>query len=382
MKATKKNNKRSTGSSRTRDLPAFGITPLLHPDKIEIRILSRCAHLFEPDNFAEIRSIMENELHVKWRGPRQPKNLSKWNWSAWNEDFRVTVIGTTAHLEDRTTWLSSPFPSSEDLSDEFRWWLYIGLIRVTSKTNDPALYMKYLSKFFELTERIGIYDVPRIIEIAADVPNNPIARKLAMCVRLKREDPLELRHFRVGYGKRVFEGPSRDGLGEYSNFRRFPGNDVWSEHRKGKRSGGRLQLKVYESAHVRPETDDIRIELALGPNRLRELLKSPTLAALKQDDSYPYLERPYAAKLKSPTFELLALIEPLFLQNILVQELDKQKIRKKFPILQYQRLNNLSIRGQRFKAISMGLTPAEFESCIVRGQFPPTTTLYPDHYEL
>lgn len=382
MKAsTKKNKKRTISSSRKYLLPPFDITPVLHPDKIEMRILHTSAYLLDPAGFAEIRSIIGNELHIKWRPPTQPESLSKWTWSASNDDFRITFIGTTAHLENRRAWLTQPFPSSDDLSDRLRWWSYIGLIRLTSKTNDPVLYLKYISRVFEVIERIGVHEVPREIEIAADVPNNPIGRNLALCVRLKREDPLDLRHFRVGYGNRVFEGPSPDGLREYSNFKRFPGNDVFSEHRKGKRSGGRLQLKVYESKHIRPGTDDLRIELSLGPQRLRELLKSSTLDALKLNESYPFPHRSYPVKAVSPTLELLAFIDFLFFHNILVQDLDEQKIRTKYTILRYQPLNKLSTRGKRFKAISMGLTPAQFETCTLRGRFPQSNVLYPDQYK-
>lgn len=382
MKSTKKKNRKPSASSRqSRRISPFEVIPLLHPDKIEIRILHTSAYLFDPDRFAEIRSIMEKELHVKWRRPTQPESLSKWTWPAVNDDVRITFIGTTAHLEDRTAWLSKPFPSSEDLSDELLWWSYIGLIRLTSKTNDPVLYLKYVSKFLELIERIGIYEVPRIIEIAADVPNDREGRRLAMSVRLKRENPLELRHFRIGYDNRVFEGPSADGLREYTNFRKFPGNDVWSEHRNGKRGSGRLQLKVYPSEQVRPGTDDIRIEMALGPRRLRELLKSPTLAALQeQDDSY-VPGRSYVVKSVSPTLHLLGFIEYLFLENILVEDLDEENLRRKYTVLRYQHLNNLSIRGKRFRAVSMGLTPAQFESCTARGQFPQVKALYPDQYQ-
>lgn len=372
MKATKKNKKRSTGSSRKYLLPPFDVTPVLHPDKIEMRIVHTSAHLLDRKGFAEVRSMLENELHVNWRRPTQPESLSKWTWSASNDDFRITFIGTTAHLEDRTAWLSKPFPSSDDLSDRLRWWSYIGLIRLTSKTHDPVLYLQYLSKVFQVIERIGIHEVPREIEIAADVPNNPEGRRLALCVRPKRDNPLDIAHFRIGYGNKVFEGPSRDGMNEYSNFATFPGNDVFSKKRKNNdnKVGGRLQLKVYESKYVRPGTDELRIELALGPTRLRELLKSPTLEALKLNESYPFPKRSYPAKAASPTLELLAFIDFFFLENILVQDLDEQKIRRKYPVLRYQQLNNLSIRGKRFKAISMGLTPSQFESCTVRGRFP------------
>jgi hypothetical protein len=382
MKAShnRKNTKRSARSWRKLLLPPFEVTPILHPDKIEMRILHSCAHLLDPKGFAEVRSIMEKELHVKWRRPTQPESLSKWTWSASNADIRISFIGTTAHLEDRTAWLSKPFPSSDDLSDRLRWWSYIGLIRLTCKTNDPVVYMKSLSKVFELIERIGIHEVPREIEIAADVPNNPTGRRLAMCVRTKRDNPLDIAHFRIGYGNRVFVGPSRDGMNEYSNFATFPGNDVFSKKRKNNdnKVGGRLQLKVYESKYVRPGTDDIRIELALGPQRLRELLKSSTLEALKLNESYPFPHRDYPVKAVSPTLELMAFTDFFFLENILVQDLNEQKIRRKYSVLRYQQLNNLSIRGKRFKALSMGLTPSQFESCTVRGRFPIPNVLFPD----
>lgn len=384
MKAShnKKNTKKCARSTRACKVPPFEVTPVLHPDKIEMRILHTSAHLLDPKGFAEVRSIMEKELHVKWRRPTQPESLSKWTWPAVNDDVRISFIGTTAHLKDRRTWLSQPFPSSEDLSDQLCWWKYIGLMRITSKTHDPVLYLHYLSKVFQLIERIGIREVPREIEIAADVPNNPDGRRLARCVRPKRDNPLDLAHFRIGYGNKVFEGPSRDGMNEYSNFATFPGNDVFSKERKNNdnKVGGRLQLKVYESKYVRPGTDEIRIELALGPTRLRELLKSPTLEALKLNESYPFPKRSCPAKAASPTLELLAFADFFFLENILVQDLDEQKIRRKYPILRYQRLNNLSIRGKRFKALSMGLTPAQFESCTVRGRFPIPNVLFPDQF--
>lgn len=384
MKASIKKNTRTGANPRqSRKLSPFDTVPVLHADKIEMRILHTSAYLLDPGGFAEIRSMLESELHVKWRPPTQPESLSKWTWVASNEDFRITFIGTTAHLEDRRAWLSKPFPSSDDLSDRLRWWSYIGLIRLTSKTHDSVLYLKHVSKFFELIERLGIYEVPREIEIAADVPNNPTGRRLAMCVRPKRDNPLDLAHFRIGYGNSVFEGPSRDGMNEYCNFATFPGNDVFSQKRKknNNKIGGRLQLKVYPSRHVRPGTDDIRIELALGPRRLREIMKSPNLVALKQSDSYPFLQRSYPVKAISPTLELLAFIDNFFCDNILVQDLDEQKIRRKYPVLRYQPLNKLSIRGKRFKAISMGLTPAQFETCTVRGRFPQSNVLYPDQYK-
>jgi hypothetical protein len=385
MKAShnKKNTKKGARSTRACKLQPFEVTSVLHPDKIEMRILHTSAHLLDPRGFAEVRSIMEKELHVKWRRPTQSGSLSKWTWSASNADFRITLIGTSAHLDDRKAWLSQPFPSSEDLSDRLRWWSYIGLIRLTSKTHDPVVYLQYLSKVFELIERIGIREVPREIEIAADVPNNREGRRLAMCVRPKRDNPLDIAHFRIGYGNKVFEGPSRDGMNEYCNFATFPGNDVFSKERKADNNkvGGRLQLKVYESKRIRPGTDDIRIELSLGPQRLRELLKSSTLEALKLNESYPFPHRDYPVKVVSPTLELLAFIDFLFFEKILVQDLDEQKIRRKYPVLRYQQLNNLSIRGKRFKAISMGLTPSQFESCTVRGRFPIPNLLFPDQFK-
>jgi len=194
---------------------------------------------------------------------------------------------------------------------------------------------------------------------------------------------MDLAHFRIGCGNRVFNGPSRDGMNEYCNFATFPGNDLFSRERKSNdnKIGGRLQLKVYESKHVRPGTDDIRIELSLGPRRLRELLKSPTLAALKLNESYPFPQRSYQVKAISPTLELLAFTDYFFLQNVLVQDLDEQKIRRKHPILRSQHLNKLSIRGQRFKSLSMGLTPAQFESCTRRGRFPIPNVLLPDQFK-
>jgi len=340
----------------------------LHPHKIEIRLLWRSAYLLDPEGFARIRSSIENELHVKWRRPTQPESLSKWNWFASNDDFRIKFIGTTAHLEDRAGWLSKPFPSSEDLSNQLRWWWYIGTIRLTSITHDPALYLTYVSRCFELIERIGIYETPGEIEIAADVPNNPEGRKLAMCARLKRDSACDMAHFRVGHDNRPFEGPSRDGLAEYSNYCSYPSDD-------------RLQLCVYPSKYIRPGTDDIRIELRIGPRKLREILKSPALCGLMESTAYPIPDRIYDFKTISPTLNLLAFIEYFFLQNVIVQDLDEEKLRKKFPILRYRQLSSFSVRGKRFMAFSSGLTPRQLESCTVRGHFPPMQVLYPSQYD-
>src|SRR5271157_4207243 len=93
MRAIKKNNKRRLGSSRTRKVPAFDITPVLHVDKIELRILPMSSYLFDPNGFARIRSMIEEELDVHWRQPSQPKSLSTWTWSAWNNDFGWTCTG-------------------------------------------------------------------------------------------------------------------------------------------------------------------------------------------------------------------------------------------------------------------------------------------------
>ncbi len=370
MKASfkQKNRKTTRSCRRTRRFPPFDITPVLHPHKIEIRILWRSAYLLDPEGFAGIRSMMENEMQVKWRRPTQPESLSKWNWFASNDDFRITFIGTTAHLEDRTAWLSKPFPSSEDLSNQLRWWWYIGAIRLTSKTHDPALYLMYVSRFFELIERAGIYETPGEIEIACDVPNNPEGRRLAMCARLKRDSACDLVHFRAGHDNRAFEGPSRDGLAEYSNFWTYPADD-------------RLQLCVYPSKYVRAGTDEIRIELRIGPRKLREILRSTTLLRLMESTAYPLPDRSYGFKTISPTLNILSFIEYYFRQNVIVQDIDEEKLRQKFPLLRHRKLSSFSVRGKRFTAFSSGLTPRQLESCTIRGHFPPMQVLYPTQYE-
>jgi hypothetical protein len=368
--STKKNTRTGPNPRQSRTLPPFHIVPVLHPDKIEMRILPRSAHLFDPDGFSEIRAMMKNELHLKWRRPTQPKSLSTWTWSAWNDDFAVTFVGRTSHLKDKRSWLCKPFPSSWNLYYNLRWLPDIGLVRLSPQKNDPVLYLTYISRFFELIERIGVHEVPSEIEIACDVPNNLEGRRLAMCARLKRDSSLDLAHFRVGHGNKPFEGPSRNGLAEYSNFRIYPTDD-----------GGRLQLSVYESKYVRPGTDEIRIELRIGPRKLREILKSHTIHRLMESTVYPLPHRSYELKTVSPTLNLLSFIEFFFTDNVIVQDLNNEKLRSKFPLLKCQILSLYSVRGKRFKAISLGLTPSQLESCTSRGQFPTMQVLHPDQFQ-
>ena len=347
VKSSYEKHKRRGRSSRT--IESFRVMPVLHPDKIELRVNWQSAYLLEPEGFTDIRNSWSKNLGVVWRPPTQPSK-SKWTWMASNGDFRITLIGTTCHLENPQDWLKQPFPSSEQLSHDLCQWRYIGVVRLTCKTADPRVYLQYVGKFLEHCEQMGIEETPREIEIACDVPNDEEGKRFARLCRLKRDNPSDLTHFRQGFRNKAFQGPSREGLREYSMFETYQSSDFFSDgrHKERRQNGGRCQLVVYPSNEIRPRTDDIRVELRIGPRRLREFMNSPAYESLMQSSCYPIPQRDYIPRSVSPTLNLLSFIEPLFASHVQVEVIDLDRLYKDYPETKRWKLKSLSTRGQRY----------------------------------
>jgi hypothetical protein len=361
--------------------PSYTSTrPLVYAHKIETRPNWRSAHLFDYDGFHEFRSQCKKELRVRWKSPTQPKSLSRWTWTAISDALCLTVVGVTAHLEDRAAWQSQPFPSPEQLSDELRHWNYIGLLRLSPETSDPEIYTDHIGRFFQLIERWGIHERTREIEIACDTPNTEEGRKLVKHFNLKNNNPLDLVHFRQGHGNKPYPGPSRDGLKEYLHWDTYPANDVFSE-KKGKyvkrQNGGRTQLVTYPSKEIRPDTDDIHTELRLGPLRLYEFQRTGAFESMMESPAWPILKRDYSPKVISPTLTLLGLIEPIWRHHVCMEELDIPNLYVEKPESKRGKLKSLSARGQRFKLAKAGLTKKEINRYFIKTDLPSFQVITP-----
>lgn len=324
-----------------------------HPDKVESDILiseRNCTIL--ASRFLDLLDYWTAKYGLKWN--TRTKRLGHNNaWKSWelalsNYDIRITIEGTAFHLEEscrsrgflkEDSWRRNPFPTYDQISELDPYSTpclkRLGLIRVTDKCKlNPKKYAAYLSNIYTDLIQFGLDESPRTVEIALDCSNPQIAEALRHSTRLKNGKDTELTHFKTSCGGSAYPGPSLNGDWEYQGHKGY--------YRQGLR-----ELVCY------PRWDCggfYRTELRLGSQYLKRFLDSFNSPDLVVDAPVHESEASTSSMFdgSSPTLRVLSHIDLLVRRNLIFEALDVDRIYRDHPRTRFLKLNDFTIRGQRY----------------------------------
>ena len=312
---------------------------LCHPDKLELFLMDKgCTSQVLQDSYPELIRAWTDRWQLRWR---HEQNQHQWKINGWNEQIRVTFSGPGQDIAGNSEWRTNPFRDIRshpwDLYNRRSW---LAIVRITDAMKiHPDQYCAHLSEILADLEKYGIQEKPRVIEIALDCYDIGLAKKLQRTVRLQRDFPGDLCHYRDGQYQ---PGGSPDGTHtEYSMRGIFPPRGA-----QPTTNGIRPRQLV---CYWRPDQQFYRVELRLGYRFLDKFYLSGPYERAIECHTVPNLVRDYDLKVASPTLDLIGFI-PYFVRTQLAFEcLDLPYLYRSRNSAKFLALKGHTARQQRYQ---------------------------------
>ena len=243
------------------------------------------------------------------------------------------------------------FPTVKELPElkyDGRW---LALIEIVDRRKwGPAFHVENVLLTIQILERY--FDIePKTIEVALDTQSPELGMLLRKCVCLRNPPSDKSLFHHPGEDKEeIVPGPSSDGNNEYHGYR----PKGWKDRRSSgvRPRGGRRQVESYD-----------RI-VRFGKNL------SYTFPRVEIRFFRGYIMK-YARRNNLGVYDLLLQAEQLVMTNIVLRQIDCEKLLSKRPEARFCNLKGKSTKGQVYLLHKQGVTNQDIKDYLQEVEWPP-----------